>query len=68
MQEITIPVKGMKCGGCAKNVENAVKTLPGVTSVAVDLKGAKVKVSMDETKATSDQVRQKIRDAGYKVE
>jgi copper chaperone CopZ len=68
MQEITIPVKGMKCGGCAKRVEDGLKTLPGVSAAVVDLKGAKVKVSVDESKTTVDQLRQKIKDTGYKVE
>lgn len=67
MQEITIPVKGMKCGGCAKRVEDGLKTLPGVSEVAVDLKGAKVKVSLDTSKTTVDQVRQKIKETGYSV-
>ena len=68
MQDVTIPVKGMKCGGCAKNVENALKSLPGASSVMVDLKGAKVKVSLDTSKTTVDQAKQKIREAGYKPE
>jgi copper chaperone CopZ len=68
VQEITIPVKGMKCGGCAKRVEDGLKMLPGVSAAVVDLKGEKVKVSLDGSKTTVDQVRQKIRDTGYKVE
>jgi copper ion binding protein len=68
MQEIIIPVKGMKCGGCAKRVEDALKALPGVSAAGVDLKAASVKVSLDSSKTTADQVRQKIRDTGYKVE
>jgi copper chaperone CopZ len=68
LQEATIAVKGMKCGGCAKNVENALKSLPGISSVAVDLKGAKVKVVLDPSKTTVDQAKQKIKEAGYKPE
>jgi copper ion binding protein len=67
MAEVTIIVKGMKCGGCAKNVENALKTLPGVSGVTVDLKAAKVKVDYDGA-ASAEQMKQKIRDAGYKPE
>jgi copper ion binding protein len=66
MREITLSVKGMKCGGCAKNVEDAVRTLPGVKSVKVDLKKAEVKVSTDGS-TTSEQVRSAITKAGYKV-
>lgn len=67
MAEAILSVKGMKCGGCAKNVENALKTLPGVSGVAVDLKASKVKVSY-EGETSVDQMKQKIRDAGYKPE
>lgn len=67
MAEAVLTVKGMKCGGCAKNVENALKSLPGVSGVAVDLKAGKVKVEHDG-KASVDQMKQKIKDAGYKPE
>jgi copper chaperone CopZ len=66
MREITLSVKGMKCGGCAKYVEDAVKPLPGVNSVKVDLKNAEVKVSTDGT-TTPEQVKSAITKAGYKV-
>jgi copper ion binding protein len=66
MSEITLSVKGMKCGGCAKNVENAVKKIPGVSSVTVDLKKAEVKVSTDGS-TKLEQVKSAITGAGYKV-
>lgn len=42
-------VNGMKCGGCVANIEKAVKQLPGVESVEVDLETtmAVVKASAD---------------------
>ena len=67
MAEATLTVKGMKCGGCAKNVENYLKTLKGVSGVAVDLKASTVKVSY-EGNVSLDQMKQKIRDAGYRPE
>jgi copper chaperone CopZ len=67
MAEAVLIVKGMKCGGCAQNVENALRTLPGISSVNVDLKTGKVKVD-HEGKASVDQMKQKIKDAGYKPE
>jgi len=33
-------VNGMKCGGCVSSVENAIKKLPGIESVEVDLETA----------------------------
>jgi copper chaperone CopZ len=67
MAEAVLIVNGMKCGGCAKNVENALKTLPGVSGVTVDLKAGTVKVDHDG-KVSVDQIKQKIKDAGYKPE
>jgi copper ion binding protein len=67
MSEITLNVKGMKCGGCAKNVENAVGKLPGVGSVRVDLKKGEVKVTTDGSTRT-ELVKEAITKAGYKVE
>lgn len=34
---ITLPVSGMTCGGCAARVDKALRAVPGVTDVAVNL-------------------------------
>jgi copper chaperone CopZ len=65
MSEIRVRVRGMKCAGCAKRVDDALKTVPGVTSVKVDLKGAEVVVTGD---TTEDAVRKKVVEIGYKVD
>ena len=30
MQQITIPIDGMTCGGCVRNVQQALGRIPGV--------------------------------------
>src|SRR3990172_13286768 len=35
--ELTLSVEGMSCAGCVAKIESAVKTLPGVTEVAISL-------------------------------
>ncbi|USZ78491.1 cation transporter (plasmid) [Halorussus vallis] len=37
MERKTIAVTGMSCNGCEQNVENALKTIEGVTRVEADL-------------------------------
>lgn len=37
----TIDVKGMSCGHCKAAVEEAMKNVPGVADVRVDLEGGK---------------------------
>lgn len=39
METIGLKVKGMTCGSCVASVERALKGIPGVASVAVDLPG-----------------------------
>ena len=38
---IVLPIEGMTCGACVSRVEAALKSVPGVTDVAVDLAGAR---------------------------
>ncbi len=37
MESKVYGVQGMTCGGCAKHVEKALRSVPGVTEVAVDV-------------------------------
>ena len=40
----TIFIEGMSCGGCAKRVEEALRTVKGVKSVSVSLEEKKAEV------------------------
>ena len=40
----TIFIEGMSCGGCAKRVEEAIKSVKGVKSVSVSLEEKKAEV------------------------
>ncbi|KQM11201.1 hypothetical protein AOA80_10010 [Methanomassiliicoccales archaeon RumEn M1] len=67
MNEITLNVKGMKCAGCQKRVEDALGAMPGVSSVKIDLKKGEVQVAYDGGSTTPDQIRKKIAETGYQV-
>ena len=67
MNDITLNIKGMKCGGCQKRVEDALSALPGVSSVKVDLKRGEVQVAYDGASTTPDQIKKKITETGYQV-
>ncbi|MFC4452037.1 MULTISPECIES: heavy-metal-associated domain-containing protein [Halobacteriales] len=66
MERKTIAVTGMSCNGCEQNVENALKTIEGVTRVEADHKGDSVEIVVDENTADDD-LNTAIRDAGYDV-
>ena len=37
MSATTLSIQGMRCQGCAEKVERALRDVPGVATVAVDL-------------------------------
>ncbi|MFN3727445.1 MAG: heavy-metal-associated domain-containing protein [Allosphingosinicella sp.] len=58
-------VNGMTCGGCARAVTNAVKSVDAAANVQVDL--AAKRVTVDST-ADAAKIRSAIEEAGYDVE
>ena len=65
LDTIEVPIVGMDCGGCVKNVRSAVAELPGVHSVEVFLAGEKAEVTLDPTRTNAERVREAIQQAGY---
>ncbi len=63
MKEIT--VNGMKCDHCRMRVENAIKSVEGVTQVKVDVATARASI---EGHFAIEKVKQAIETAGYTVE
>ena len=58
-------VNGMTCGGCARAVTNAVKTVDESAIVQVDLASRRVTV---EASADAAKIQSAIEEAGYEVE
>lgn len=55
----------MSCAACVRRVENALREVPGVTDVAVNLATARATVSHDPGWAGVEALRQVIADQGY---
>ena len=67
MEKTTINVGGMSCDHCVKAVTNALNALPGIGSVAVDLRKGTVTVEYDPGKTDEAKIRAEIEDQGYDV-
>ena len=65
MNEVTIKVEGMSCGGCVKNVTGVLKGLPGVEDVQVSLEGASATVRHDPAKVSVEALRAAVEGAGF---
>ncbi|MFZ5592448.1 MAG: heavy-metal-associated domain-containing protein [Bacillota bacterium] len=67
LQQLIYQVEGMSCQHCQMAVEKALKTVDGVQEVQVDLATGKVQVTFDPARATSQELKEAILDAGYTV-
>ncbi len=68
MQTEQIRVTGMTCGGCTNNVTRALKAIPGVGDVNVSLAAGEAKVQYDERRASPEQLKSAVENAGYGVD
>lgn len=66
-EKIQLNVEGMSCGHCVKAVENSVGDLNGVQSVSVNLEKGLVDVDYDNTKVTTENIKEAIEEEGYIV-
>ncbi len=67
METITMNVKGMSCGGCVASVTRVLKSVPGVTDVAVTLTPGTARVTFDPAQTGAPALRSAVEDAGYDV-
>ncbi|MEO5816358.1 MAG: heavy-metal-associated domain-containing protein [Gemmatimonadaceae bacterium] len=63
MQELTMDISGMSCGGCVSNVRKALGALPGTRVDAVTVGSATV--TYDASQTTPAAIAQAVSDAGY---
>ena len=64
-EKVSIKVGGMSCVMCARAIEKAVSSVPGVASVSVNLGSEKAEVAYDPGLASTSQMQAAIEEAGY---
>lgn len=69
MSTTTIGVQGMTCGHCVSAVDEELRTIPGVTDVAVELvSGGTSQVTITaEAEPSADAIQAAVAEAGYAV-
>jgi Cu+-exporting ATPase len=58
-------IGGMSCAACVANVEGALKGVPGVGSVIVNLATGKASVEYDPARASVGDLKKAVEDVGY---
>ena len=67
MMDRTFNVPDMSCAHCKAAVEEELNRLPGVERAEADVEKGTVEVSYDEGKASTEDLRDAIGEAGYTV-
>ncbi len=65
MAKCVVPVLEMSCAVCAANVENKVKSLPGVRRASVNFAAANLSLDYDESQTSLDEIRRQVQAIGY---
>lgn len=65
MEEVTIKVEGMSCGGCVRNVTGVLKGLAGVAEADVSLEAGAARVKFDPAQVSVAQLREAVESAGF---
>ncbi len=66
-REVTFPVTGMTCASCVRRIEKALGKVEGVADASVNLATEKARVVYDPARATTDDLRHAVENAGYGV-
>lgn len=65
--ERTLEVQGMDCTSCENRLRTALTRLEGVIRVDADHRAGRVSFRFDESRASEEDVKERIRAAGYEV-
>jgi copper chaperone len=67
MEQVTLKVNGMTCGGCVRGVRKVLERVPGVVSAEVSLDRAEAQVTFDAARVDPQQLTAAVEAAGYQA-
>jgi P-type Cu+ transporter len=67
LTELSLPISGMSCASCVSHVEGALKELPGISNVVVNLATNKASLQYNPQKVRLADMQRAVDDVGYAV-
>ncbi|MFA4834282.1 MAG: heavy metal translocating P-type ATPase [Patescibacteria group bacterium] len=67
-ERVALNIVGMHCASCAGIIERSLKKIPGVKEVNVNFASEKARITYDRALATTDQLINAVKKAGYKAD
>ncbi len=65
MDTVTLKLRGMSCASCAANIEQAIRSVPGVIDSSVNFGVAQATVKYNPRRTNLEKIQQSVVDAGY---
>lgn len=65
MDTITIKLRGMSCASCANSIEDAIRSVPGVSNSSVNFGAEQATITYDPRKTNIEKIQEAIEAAGY---
>ena len=65
METATLKLRGMSCAACATNIEQAIRSVPGVSNSSVNFAIEQATVTYDPTQADLSKIQAAVAEAGY---
>ncbi len=67
VETLKLSVRGMTCANCARGVEKALASVPGVTKSSVDLTAASATVEYDTDLVKPEAIASAVSEIGYEA-
>ena len=67
MSSQTIQVRGMSCDHCSQTIHRALKVMPGISKVSVNLEKGEVVIDFDDTQTNTQTISAKIVKIGFET-
>jgi heavy metal translocating P-type ATPase len=68
MENATLKLRGMSCASCANNIEEAIRSVPGVDACSVNFGAEQVTVTYDPGKTDVATIQEAVDGAGYSAQ
>jgi Cu+-exporting ATPase len=68
METTTLKLQGMSCASCAKNIEDAIRSIDGVTECQVNFGAEQATIAYDLGKTNVAEIQQVVDAAGYSAQ
>ncbi len=65
MDTLTLKLRGMSCASCARNIEEAIQSVPGVAECNVNFGAEQATIQYDPRKTNLEKIQDAVEAAGY---